>query len=55
MWGCNGRIFVNGIEIEGSDVFYDVITPFVPNDSVVRLEKWKDYWNRTRSIGGEKV
>lgn len=38
MWGDNGSIFVNGIEVKENKVFYDVIIPFLPEDVARDLE-----------------
>lgn len=38
MWGCDGGILVNGVEVKDNSVFYDVIMPFLPEDAA---EKWE--------------
>lgn len=38
MWGDENSIFVNEIEVEGNNVFYDVIIPFLPEDEAKELE-----------------
>lgn len=41
LWGGNGNsIFVNGVEVEVNDIFYDVIMPFLEDDSVNELKEW---------------
>lgn len=42
MWGDGNSIIVNGIEVEGNDIFYDVIMPFLPEDVAKDL---KDFYN----------
>ena len=38
MFGCeNNSMFVNGFEAEGNDIFCDIITPFLPEDSAKEL------------------
>ena len=44
MWGGdskNNSIFVNGYEVVGKDIFYDVIMPYLPADMAEEYEKWK--------------
>jgi len=39
MWGGDdSSIFVNGVEVEGSDIFYQAIMPFLPIDAAGELE-----------------
>jgi len=38
MWGDNGSIFVNGLEIERNVVFYDIIRPFLPQNAVENMD-----------------
>ena len=40
MWGNNNNVFVNGLEVEENDVFYDIIKPFLPEDAVKDLEAY---------------
>ncbi len=41
MWGEEtNSIFVNGFEVEGNDMFYDVIMPFLPEDAVKDLKAY---------------
>lgn len=40
MWGANNSIFVNGIECEGDDIFYDMIIPFLPSNAVEELKNY---------------
>ena len=37
MWGDNHNLFVNGVEVEENDIFYDIIIPFLPKEVVVAL------------------
>lgn len=44
MWGGNDKetsIFVNGIEVEEVDIFYDVIEPFLPEELVEELQMFR--------------
>ena len=34
MWGSNGSIFVNGLQVKENYIFYDVVIPFMPEDAV---------------------
>ncbi|CAM4472274.1 hypothetical protein [Paenibacillus typhae] len=34
MWGKENSMFVNGLEVKGNEIFYDVIRPFLPEDAV---------------------
>lgn len=34
MWGKENSIFVNGVEVKGKRIFYDIIRPFLPEDAV---------------------
>lgn len=46
MWGGDGddnSIFVNGFEVKGNDIFYDVIIPFLPKDAA---KEWAIFVNR---------
>lgn len=38
MWGDEGSIFVNGVEVKENKIFYDVIIPFLPEDVAKDLE-----------------
>ncbi|GKU75958.1 hypothetical protein [Paenibacillus sp. L3-i20] len=40
MWGKDNSIFVNGIEVQESDIFYDVAKSFLPDDAVKELETY---------------
>ncbi|MWC31236.1 hypothetical protein [Paenibacillus sp. MMS18-CY102] len=40
MWGDDNCIFVNGIEVQENDIFYDFIMPFLPDDAVKELESY---------------
>lgn len=42
MWGGDedGSIYVNGVEVKGTDIFYDVMIPFLPDDAVKTLEEY---------------
>lgn len=39
MWNGIGDIFVNGVEFEAQDIFYDVIMPFLPENEAEELEE----------------
>lgn len=34
MWGKDNSIFINGLEIEENDIFYEIVFPFLPEDAV---------------------
>lgn len=38
MWGDEWNVYVNGVEVKETDIFYDVIMPFLPEDAVSTLE-----------------
>ena len=38
MWGSDGGILVNGIEVRDDIIFYDIIIPFLPEDAAERLK-----------------
>lgn len=41
MWGEDeDSIFVNGVEVKGNHIFYDVILPFIPRNEVEELENF---------------
>jgi hypothetical protein len=40
MWGEDNSIFVNGIEIKGNEIFYDIVMPFLPTDVVKEFETY---------------
>lgn len=40
MWGNNGSVFINGLEIKGNDIFYDIVMPFLPSDAVKEFETY---------------
>ena len=41
LWGGdNNSIFVNGIEIEENDIFYDLIMPFLPKSAVDEIKAY---------------
>lgn len=45
MWGGDSKgnsIFVNEHEVQGHDIFYDVVMPYLPEDAVKEFEKWKN-------------
>lgn len=42
MWGSNGGIIVNGLEVEENHIFYEVVLPFLPEDAA---ENWEEYLN----------
>ena len=37
MWGNNYSVFVNGVEVKGKPIFYDVIIPFLSKDSIYKF------------------
>jgi len=39
-WGYDESIYVNGFEVKGKDIFYDVIMPFLPEDVIRNWEAW---------------
>ena len=39
MWGYDESMYVNGIEVMGGEIFYDVIIPFMPEDVI---KDWED-------------
>ena len=39
MWGRNDSIFINGLEVEGNPIFYDILMPFLPEEEATGLEK----------------
>jgi hypothetical protein len=42
MWGSTANsMFVNGIAVEGNNIFYDVIMPFLPEEAARELEKYR--------------
>lgn len=43
MWGSNNSIYINGFEVKGSDIFYDIIMPFLSEDAVEELERFKQW------------
>ena len=40
MWGDDNSVFVNGLEIEGTDSFIDVVFPFLSEDAKNDLDKY---------------
>ena len=40
MWGADGSIFVNGNEVENKKIFYDVLVPFLPEDTLKEIENY---------------
>ncbi|MDQ6422392.1 hypothetical protein RB620_23455 [Paenibacillus sp. LHD-117] len=45
MWGNDNSIFVNGLEVQEDDIFYDVVMPLLSEDGVKALET---YLNREK-------
>ena len=37
MWGSDSSVFINGLEVNGNDLFFDIIIPFLPEDAVKDL------------------
>lgn len=52
MWGDVDSVFVNGIEVKGNKVFYDVIIPFLSEKAAKDLE---DFYNSVHSTEKWKV
>ena len=50
MFGNNRSIFVNGLEFEWNDVFYDIIRWHLPMEEVYRMDRlfgrYSDFWGR---------
>ena len=48
MWGSGGSIFVNGVQIEWDDMFYDIIRPFLPIQTLYTMDRmygrYEDSW-----------
>ena len=42
MWGFYESIFVNGVEVKENDIFYDIIMPFLPEETAEQLESYID-------------
>ncbi len=42
MWNGKGDIYVNGVEVEADNVFYNVIIPFLPADAAEKMKKCMD-------------
>jgi hypothetical protein len=41
MWGIDDKsMFVNGLEVKGNNIFFDVIKPFLTENQVDKMEKW---------------
>jgi hypothetical protein len=41
MWGIDDKsMFVNGLEVKGNNIFFDVIKPFLTENQVEKMEKW---------------
>ncbi|GBG09317.1 hypothetical protein PAT3040_03961 [Paenibacillus agaridevorans] len=32
MWGKDSSVFINGLEVKGNSIFYDIVMPFLPTD-----------------------
>ena len=43
MWGFDDNLFVNGVEVEENDIFYDVIMPFLPDTIKNELKAYIEY------------
>lgn len=41
MWGNDNNIFVNGMEVEENDAFYNVISPFLSGEYMDRVRSYK--------------
>ena len=40
MWGDDNSIYVNGLEVEENNIFYDVLMPFLPEDAAEELQTY---------------
>lgn len=40
MWSGNGGVFINGLEVEWNDIFYDIIMPFLPKEAADEYGKY---------------
>lgn len=40
MWGNDGSVFINGLEVKGNDIFYDIVMQFLPTDAVKEFETY---------------
>lgn len=40
MWGDDNSIFINGLEVKENKLFYDVVSPFLPEDAVKELNNY---------------
>ena len=40
MWGDDNSIFINGFEVKGNDIFYDVIKPFLSEEAKNDLDAY---------------
>ena len=43
MWGADDSIFVNDIEVEENDIFYNIIWPFLPDEAVKEFKNYLNY------------
>ena len=46
IWGIGGGIFINGFEVKDADIFYDVVIPFLPEESARKWEQMKPSSNK---------
>lgn len=42
MWTSGGNMLVNGQEVKSSDIFYNIIMPFLPEEAARDLQKYKN-------------
>jgi hypothetical protein len=38
MSGNDSSVFINGLEVNGNDIFYDIVMPFLPTDAIKEFE-----------------
>jgi len=43
MWSGSEDIYVNGIQVEKNEVFYEVVMPFLPEDDAEKVEAYMKY------------
>ena len=42
MWGSDGSIVFNGVEVKAHYIFYDIIIPFLPGHIAELMGRWRD-------------
>lgn len=48
MWGSNDSIFVNEYEFEGTDIFYDILMPFLPEGDAKYIKDLQEHINKIK-------